>query len=182
MRPPREDEEGAIHHVYAHACHREELFVTDDERRTYVAMLGITTAECGWRTMSYCLMGNHVHLLIEAPKGNLAVGMKWLHGTYARECNRRRGRVGHLFRDRYGATRIRTDEQLVTAATYIAANPVAAGMCEAPEEWPWTAPGPGTPGWIATQRLLKFFESFGGDGAERYREVLASRLLSGSGA
>ena len=63
--------------------------------------------------LSYCLMGNHVHLLIETREPNLGIGMHRLHGGYAQYFNRRHGFVGHLFQDRYEAVTIANDRAAV---------------------------------------------------------------------
>jgi REP element-mobilizing transposase RayT len=94
-----------------------------------------------WSLHAYCLMDNHVHLLIEIPRPNLADGIQYLHGTYAREFNKRHRRSGHLFQGRFGSVRIKRDEQLWTVTEYIAMNPVRAGLCTTPSEWPWSSAG-----------------------------------------
>jgi REP-associated tyrosine transposase len=92
-----------------------------------------------WNCPAYCLMGNHVHLLVETPEANLAAGMQLLHGVYAQRHNRRHRRSGHLFQGRFGATRLRSDEQVSQVVLYIAQNPVEAGLCARPEQWPWSS-------------------------------------------
>ena len=67
--------------------------------------------------------------------------MQWLHGTYGRNFNRRHHRVGHLFQGRYGAVRMRSNRHVFTAATYIAMNPVEAGICRRPGDWRWSSYG-----------------------------------------
>ena len=79
--------------------------------------------------LSYCLMGNHVHLLIETREPNLGAGMHRLHGAYAQWFNRRHGFVGHVFQNRYESVTIENDPQLWVTAAYIARNPVTAGLC-----------------------------------------------------
>jgi len=106
-------------------------------------------------------MGNHNHLLIETPRANLSEGMQYLQGRYAQGFNSRYGEVGHLFQGRYGAKRIISDGQLWSAAAYIARNPIEAGLCRRPEDWPWSSfrfvYGGGRPSWLAAERLLSFF-------------------------
>src|SRR5262245_9626283 len=84
-------------------------------------------------------MNNHVHLLLETREPNLGAGMKRLHGSYVQRFHARHGSSGHLFQGRYGAKCITTDEQLWTAAAYIAMNPVEAGLCRRPDAWPWSS-------------------------------------------
>ena len=84
-------------------------------------------------------MGNHVHLVVETPEPNLPPGMQWLHGKYARYFNDRHELFGHLFQGRYEAIRQATDEQLWQALRYVALNPVEAGLCRRPRDYPWSS-------------------------------------------
>ena len=84
-------------------------------------------------------MGNHVHLVVETPEPNLPAGMQWLHGKYARYFNDRHELFGHLFQGRYEAIRQATDEQLWQALRYVALNPVEAGLCRRPRDYPWSS-------------------------------------------
>lgn len=92
-----------------------------------------------WRILAYCLMGNHYHLLTQTLDGRLAVGMRQLNGVYAQWFNRRHRRVGHLFQGRYLAKLVQADEHVLQSARYIVRNPVAAGLCACPSEWPWSS-------------------------------------------
>lgn len=168
---------GAIQHVYARGNDRQVIYRDDLDRRRYLAMLGSVVALKDWRCLAYCLMDNHAHLLIETPQPNLASGMQRLHGRYALFHNARYDRVGHLFQGRYGSVRMRSDAQLWTVARYIARNPVKAGFCEHPDEWPWSSHaatlGSGAPPWLDVGRLLSYIDS-GGDPTERYAELASS--------
>ena len=157
-RKHREDFEGAIHHVFARGNDRQPLFLTDSDRHIYLRMLRRVIVRMTWRCLAYCLMENHVHLLLETQLGNLSAGMQLLHGRYAQDFNRRHGRVGHRFQGRFGAVRVESDQQLWAAAAYIGRNPVAAGLCERAEEWRWSS-FPATlgcepaPQWLDVARL-----------------------------
>ena len=94
-------------------------------------------AHHSWRTLSYCLMPNHFHLLIEASVPDLSAGMRDLLGTYARRFNRRHGRSGHVFGGRFRAVPVLDDRQVAAVVRYIALNPVVAGLCSDPAIWPW---------------------------------------------
>ena len=120
---------GAIHHVTARGVARRPLFRDDRDRLRYLRMLGLVVVARAWRCLSYCLMDNHIHLLLETPTPNLALGMQRVHGDYGRSFNRRHGLNGHVFQGRYDAVRVRSDRQLWVTAAYIADNPVEAGLC-----------------------------------------------------
>ena len=93
-----------------------------------------------WVCHEYCLMTTHYHLLVGTPDPSLAVGMHWLNGVYAQTINDRYGRTGHLFERRYGARLIDSEEYFATALDYIRWNPVVAGLCDHPADWPWRGP------------------------------------------
>ena len=137
-RSPRENASGTVHHVFARGVAGTNVFRDDVDRRLYLRLLREVTAALVWDRLAYCLMTNHVHLLVKTPEPSLAQGIQSLHGRYAQKFNLRHERRGHLFQGRYGATRIKSDAQLRAATLYIARNPVEAGLCGTPEDWPWS--------------------------------------------
>jgi len=172
-RGPRGEVEGAIWHVYARGNRQQETFLDDDDRRLYLGLLGKTVRWQRWLCLAYCLMDNHLHLLLETPEPNLGSGMQRLQSTYAQAFNKRHGRSGHLFQGRYGAVRIDSDEQLWVTARYIAMNPVQAGLCKEPGAWVWsshaaTVGAAAGPVWLDVARLRGYFGIWGG----RYEEFV----------
>jgi putative transposase len=170
-RQPREELAGGIHHVFARGNRRQSIFDDDGDRRMYLGMLRGVVSRHRWRCLAFCLMDNHVHLLIETPQPNLGVGMQRLHGPYAQAFNRRHVKVGHLFQGRYGAERVMDDAQLVTTLRYIALNPVEAGMCAEPVDWAWSSYAllvrGAAPDWVDRSRVLAYLEPWGGGALER---------------
>jgi REP element-mobilizing transposase RayT len=169
--------------VYARGIDRRALFVDDDDRRGYLSLLERAVAQQRWRCLTYCLMDNHVHLMVETPEPNLGAGMQWFHGSFGREVNRRHGRAGHVFQGRFGSKRLKTESHLWTTAAYIAANPVEAGMCASPDEWPWgghvtASIGEQGPVWLDTPRLFSLFDALGGDPRQRYCELVRDRCAA----
>lgn len=153
-----------IYHVYARGVNKRAVFRDARDNAMYLRLLERAVARRHWQVMAYCLMGNHLHLLVQTPDADLSRGMQELHGEYARRFNLRHDRVGHVFQGRFGAKLIRDDAQLWTAVAYLATNPVKAGLCAAAAEWPWSnvryALGhePGPP-WLATSRLLAHLDN-----------------------
>jgi REP element-mobilizing transposase RayT len=179
-RRPRLEEAGAIHHVFARGIAQREIYVDAADRVFYLELLEWVVDHTGWRCFAYCLMDNHVHLLVQTPEPNLGFGMHRLHGDYARAFNRRHGRSGHVFQGRYESRRVMDDPYFLTLASYIALNPVEAGVCDAPEQWPWGShryviDGEG-PTWLADRELLDHFGAWGGDPMRRYAEFVRNRL------
>jgi REP element-mobilizing transposase RayT len=150
------------------------LFRDDVDRWAYLEALEKTVDDHGWRCLGYCQMGTHVHLFIETPEPNMGLGMERFHFDYAREFNRRHGGKGHVFDERYGSKRIKTDAQFLGTAAYVVNNPVAAELCERAEDWVWSSHRAvlnGTaPAWLDAERLLWFFGSL-----ERYAEFVSER-------
>jgi REP element-mobilizing transposase RayT len=174
-RKPREELAGAVHHVYARGNRRERIFFANADRTMYLSKLGETVARSGWRCLAYCLLNNHVHLLIETPRPNLGAGMQWMHGSYAQWLNGRVGSCGHVFQGRYGANRITTDAQLWVTVRYIAHNPVEAGLVGAAHDWPWSSHAVldrAAPAWLDVARLLAYFGGVGGAPMRRYRAMV----------
>jgi putative transposase len=175
-RKPREEFAGAVHHVYARGNGRQRIFFADRDRGMYLSMLAHTVALAGWRCLAYCLLDNHVHLMVETPRANLGVGMQRVHSAYAQWLNQRTRSCGHVFQGRYGANRIATDAQLWVTVRYIAHNPVEAGRVAAADAWPWSSHaalvGEGAPAWLDIGRLLEYFGGVGGQPLRRYRAMV----------
>lgn len=127
-----------MYHVTARGTGPIAIYRDDVDRRTFLARLAVVQERFTWIQRALCLMGTHYHLLVETPEPNLSAGMHQLNGLYAQVFNRRHGRVGALFQGRYHTVVIETEDHLVAARDYIAANPVRAGLCTRPEDWPWT--------------------------------------------
>lgn len=174
--PSRIELAGGIHHVYSRGAVKQTIFVDDGDRRRYLSALEKVVRYASWHCLSYCLMGNHMHLLIETPKPNLGIGMRRLHGPYAQAFNRRHKGSGHVFGRRFDSKPIGTDAQLWVTAGYIAMNPVRAGLCRTPEAWPWSSHAHivtgRSPAWMACGRLLSYFGAAGGDSRERYMDYV----------
>jgi REP element-mobilizing transposase RayT len=94
-RPLRLEFAGALYHVTSCGNRRETVFESDDDRHTFLSVFKEVCETFNWECHAYCLMGNHYHLLIETPDGNLSKGTRQLNGVYTQHFNRTRGRVGH---------------------------------------------------------------------------------------
>jgi hypothetical protein len=86
-------------------------------------------------------MSNHFHVLVEMPpsRDDLSLGMHRLNGRYAQWFNDLHELDGHLFQGRFTSVPIEGEGHLLESVRYISLNPVRAGICAAPEEWPWSS-------------------------------------------
>jgi REP element-mobilizing transposase RayT len=76
--PPRNEIAGGIYHVIARGVDRRRIFADSEDYETYMRLLATVTRRQGWHLLCYCLIPNHVHLMIETPETNLANGMQWV--------------------------------------------------------------------------------------------------------
>ena len=177
-RAPRIEIPGGIFHVYARGSRQQPIFRGHADRVTYLDFLRCTIDRYRWHCLAFCLMGNHVHLLLETPEPNLGRGMQSLHGRYAQRINQRHGTKGALFESRYGAVVMENDAQLWMAIRYIALNPVAAGLCAHADEYEWSSYGlvvdRRPPRFLSVRRLLSYLGAAGGDGLQTYRDLVAA--------
>ena len=138
-RTSRRELAGAIHHITAKSPSRRLLFQDDDDHQRYLQLLAREIREREWRLLTYCQLSNHLHLLVETPDTDLGPGFKRIHEDYGRYVNRRREESGHLFGARFYNRVVRNERHLLACLRYIARNPVEAGICRDPREWPWSA-------------------------------------------
>ena len=176
-RPRREDYPGAWHHVMNRGAGRAAIFTSDTDRLLFLDCLAEAAERFRLEVHGYCLLGNHYHLLLLSGAGELSEGMKHLSGKFTRMFNVRHGRDGPMFRSRFTSVPINTDGHLVQVSRYIHLNPVAAGLVQRPEHWPWSSaaaylgPVPG-PDWLRTNAILAMFGAT--DPRADYRAFLAA--------
>ena len=124
-------------------------------------------------------MGNHYHLVIETPDGNLSKGMRQLNGVFTQMSNRRHRRSGHLFQGRYKAILVDRDRYLLELTRYVVLNPVRAGVvCDA-GDWTWSSylamvGAEPAPAWLATDGLLAQFALRRAAAIRRYAKFVAA--------
>jgi REP element-mobilizing transposase RayT len=116
---------------------RKEGIVRDwRDRERFLSTLGEACEKTGWQVHAFCLMSNHVHLVLETPQPNLVKGMSWLLGTYSSRFNRRHKVVGRLFIGRYKSLIVDGSQSgyLRTVCDYVHLNPVRAKLLEPDRE------------------------------------------------
>lgn len=130
---------GVPHHVTQRGNRRGKVFFTDVDYRTYLKWLREYAALRGVEVLAYCLMSNHVHLVVvPAHRDSLSRALKQLHMRYAQNLNRRRDWKGHLWQGRFFASPL-DERHFWTALRYVERNPVRAGMVRRAEDYPWSS-------------------------------------------
>jgi putative transposase len=158
-RPIRIEFAGAIYHVMARGNDKRVTFRDDHDFRTFQGCMAEVAHRFDLDILGYCLMTNHVHLLIRTPVGGLSNAMKWLFGVYTMKFNHRHKRVGHLFQGRYKALLVDKDSYLLEVSRYIHLNPCRAGIVEHPEEYPWSSMRGIMQGFLKPISVLSQFHS-----------------------
>ncbi len=126
------------YHVVARGNRREAVFLAHGDYETYLHRLATYRAGYAVTLFAYCLMPNHVHLVLRTGDAPLARFMQSLQQSYTQRFNRRYGQVGHAFQGRYKALLCETDEYLVTLVRYVHLNPVRAGLVGRAEDYPYS--------------------------------------------
>ena len=180
-RPLRIEFPGALYHVTSRGNARQRVFRDDEDRKTFLATLAWVVERFRWRCHAYCLMDNHVHLLIETPQPNLSRGMRQLNGVYTQRFNRRHRKVGHLFQGRFKAILVEKEAYLLELARYIVLNPVRAKLVKTPERYPWSSYRPmlglaPVPPALATAWILDQFAGTKAAARMRYAEFVHDGL------
>ncbi|HEV2331620.1 MAG TPA: transposase [Gammaproteobacteria bacterium] len=176
-RPLRIEFEGAWYHVMNRGAGRRAIFKTDADRRYFLKLLEAVSERFNVEIHAYCLMGNHYHLMLRTPEGNLGRLMRHLNGLYTQWHNRLGGQDGPLFRGRYKAVLVEAEVYWTHLSRYIHRNPLEAGMVRKLAAYPWSSyPAyigeSSAPGWLHTRYLLG---ALGGKSAYR-------RFVEGKGS
>jgi REP element-mobilizing transposase RayT len=135
-----------VYHVWRRTAGPVEMFRDDFDATAWCNRLAASVAKHRWTCIAFVLMPNHFHLAVDVDDDVLPAAMRDFFGPYAQEYNRRWGRSGHLKAAPYRLRRVEDDRDLRGLVRYIARNPVRAGLCERPQDWPWSS-YPGSAGY-----------------------------------
>ncbi len=134
-RVAREKTETNTYHVMVRGINRQPIFLDSDDNYRFISILKKYKISCNFNLYAYCLMINHVHLVIKENDIPLGVIFKKINTSYALYFNKRHQRCGHLFQDRFRSEPIHDDPQLLQTVRYVHRNPVKAGICEDPSQY-----------------------------------------------
>lgn len=127
-----------FYHVCARGMGKQLIFEGDEDRWEFLELMRDCCREEGVTDIAWCLMGNHVHLVLADYEDAMSAAMHRLLLTYARRFNKRTGRTGHLFQNRFDRRSLDTDRYLMAAIRYVHANPQEAGIALI-ERYPWSS-------------------------------------------
>lgn len=136
-RTARKKSETGIYHIMLRGTDRRLLFTDDEDCDRFIETLKRVKEISKFQLYSYCLMGNHVHLLLREGDEPLELVFKRLGTSYAYYYNWKYQLQGHLFQDRFRSEPINDDAYFMDVLRYICQNPVKAGLSETVTEYPW---------------------------------------------
>ena len=168
-------------HVVQRGINRETCFLSDADFAAYLRFLATFAAKFGCAVHAYCLMTNHVHLLLTPPASDAcALLMKNLSQCYVQWLNHRLGRSGTVWEGRFQSCMLNTEAYVLTCYQYIELNPVRAGMVDAPERYRWSSHAANahgdTDGMVTAHEA---YDALGGPGAYRQlcRDAPSQKLV-----
>ena len=137
-RPLQEEIAGGTFHITNRGNRKVIIFEHKQDRWVFWRIICEELTTHGVVLCALCLMGNHFHMIITTPFGNLADFVGAVESRYATYVNNRYGHVGHLFQRRYIPVVIENDIHLLIALCYVFLNPVSAGLVSKIEDYPWS--------------------------------------------
>ena len=133
--------EGGLYHIIQRAPGKDVLFLENRDFLYFTHLLKETNIKFFLTIFCFCLMPNHVHILLRINKTNLSEAMKYLFGRYAMYFNAKYQRKGHVFYGKYRASLCWDDRYLITASIYIHLNPYKAKLVSHPVDYQWSSFG-----------------------------------------
>jgi len=173
-RNPRIWYPGAMFHITARGNRGSSLFNDAADYKHYLELVKLCQSEYPFKLHAYCLMTNHIHLLIEVDNHTSGEIMKFIHFKYAKYYNKRYEVTGHLFQGRYYAKVIKSIHYLLEVSKYIHLNPVKAGITSYPDDYYWSSfniymRNEENQDFVETSRILNYFD---GLSQEQYNEYV----------
>ena len=138
-RTARKKSKSGIYHIIMRGINRQTIFEDEEDCAQFLEALARYKEKSDYQVYAYCLMGNHVHLLIKIGIEPLEQIMRRLCGSYVYWYNNKYQRVGNLFQDRFKSEPVEDDQYFQIVQRYIHQNPVKAGLVKRVEEYKWSS-------------------------------------------
>ncbi|MDD4956290.1 MAG: transposase [Candidatus Omnitrophica bacterium] len=139
-RIPRIYIDNVCYHIMARGTQKNKVFMSSDDRSTYLELLLRAKRKYRISVYAYCLMPNHVHLLVEPPEPyKISKFMHWLNRGYSTYFNVKYGKYGHLWQGRFRSKPILKGDYLLQCASYIEANPIRSNLSNNLHEYHWSS-------------------------------------------
>ena len=175
-RKPRIEIGGGLYHVISRGNNRRKIFRSHDDYLRFTSIVAQQKAKLPFYLYAYCLMPNHVHLLIEMRDDPVSRIMQRVLTSYSQYHNRKYKKIGHVFQGRYKSILCQTDRYLGELVRYIHLNPVRAKIVKRPENYEYSGHrayiGEDTSGLVDTEPVLRHFGGTKKRAVEAYRRFV----------
>ncbi len=138
-RQARKRSKTGIYHIMIRGINRQIIFEEDDDYVKFVSTLLRVKEKSEFMIYGYCLMGNHVHLLLQEGKESISLAMQRICSSFVYWYNKKYDRYGHLFQERYKSEVVENDSYLITVLRYIHQNPIKASITDSVEGYKWSS-------------------------------------------
>jgi len=138
-RNARKKSASGIYHIMLRGINRQHIFEDNEDNSKFLYIISDCKAISEFQLYGYCLMGNHIHLLIKEGKEGLDLIFKRIGARYVYWYNRKYKRCGHLFQDRFKSEPVDSDRYFTVVLRYIHQNPVVAGLCDCIANYKWSS-------------------------------------------
>lgn len=178
-RQARVKGEFSIYHVIQRGNEKKSIFLSDEDRSRFIEILVNMKKKYNFLLYAYCLMDNHIHLMIDDNGNDISKIVKSINISYAQYFNRIYSRCGHLFQDRFKSEMVNNEGYLFELSRYIHNNPVRAGIVKKPHEYFWssfniyTGRNKDYCGLIDKRRILDCFSSRHAKAVREYIEFVS---------
>lgn len=140
-RKPRKKSRNGVYHIILRGINKQIIFEEDEDKRRFLDTLGRFKNQCKFKLYGYCLMDNHIHLLVKEVEETISVFIKRICSSYVYWYNMKYDRCGHLFQDRFKSEVVETRSYFFTVLRYIHQNPLKAGIADNVLDSKWTSIG-----------------------------------------
>ncbi len=138
-RKAREKSKSGIYHAILRGVNRQNIFEDDEDKRKFLEILEKSKEKSECLIFAYCLMNNHVHILLQEMKESVGMTIKRVSSSYVLWYNSKYKRCGHLFQERFRSETVENDSYFLTVLRYIHKNPVTAGIANDIAEYQWSS-------------------------------------------
>lgn len=176
---------GYPHHIIQRGHNRQVVFTSDEDYLYYLDNLREWKEKLGCQVYAYCLMPNHIHLIVDPgyDEKNIALLMKHVAGRQTRYFNKLEKRTGSLWEGRYKSSPISTNEYLLACCRYVELNPVRAGIAAEPSEYRWSSysskTGEEKPDWLNYDPCYQALAEYPAERAKKYIEWVGNAIPGG---
>ena len=138
-RQARKKSESGVYHIMLRGINKKDIFIDDEDYRRFLKTLYNCKKESHFELYAFCLMSNHIHLMIKESDDSISTIIKRIGCSFVYWYNKKYDRIGHLFQDRFRSEPVEDDEYFLSVLRYIHQNPVKAGLVANCEDYPYSS-------------------------------------------